>query len=83
MIFVLFVYSKFELRVSLRSQRQLLVTLQGQKGLTDFRDEQARHSTELCLVQKVRSCQQTVRPQREQEKAFFCHSTTKIKASMS
>lgn len=70
MIFVLFICSKFDLCVSLRGQGQLLVTLQRQKGLTDFRDEQERHSTEVQLMQKGRGRQQTAQPQKEQQKAF-------------
>lgn len=81
MIFVLFVYS--ELRVSLRSQGQLLVTLQGWKGLTDFRDEHVRHSTELQVIQKVRSCQQEAWPERERQKAFSTTQEQKKKVSMS
>lgn len=79
MIFVLFICSKCDSCVSLRGQGQLLVTLQGQKGLTDFRDEQERHSTELQLMQKERSWQQTAQPQKEQQKAFFLPFNNKDK----
>lgn len=68
----LFFCSKLDLSVSLRSQGQLWITVQGQKDLTHFREEQA--STQLQLMQKVRSYHQTAWPQREQPRAFSCHS---------